>query len=130
MTAEQQSHLELVSGDRVVALRRLRTLHKQATIVETIIQPLSIFPDIDKESVFPNSLYGLYQEKYGITIVQVRDELRAVALPEQYADLLELAAGTPVIYVERASINLAGRAVEWSTAFCSTEKFVYFSNLK
>jgi GntR family transcriptional regulator len=129
-TAEEQGHLDLESDERVVEIQRLRYLNTEPTIVETIIQPLSIFPDIDKETEFPNSLYGLYQEKYGITIVQVRDELHAVALPEQFADALKLAAGTPVICVERASINLEGRVVEWSKAYCSTEKFVYFSNLK
>jgi GntR family transcriptional regulator len=127
---EEQEHLALQAGDMVVEIKRLRYLKSEPTIIENIIQPLTIFPDIDKESVIPNSLYGLYQEKYGITIVQVRDELHAVGLPDEYAEQLGLAAGTPVICVERASINIEGRVVEWSKAFCSTEKFVYFSNLK
>lgn len=123
------SHLQQKSGSEVVEMVRLRKLHDQATVIETIIQPLAVFPDIDKETELPNSLYTLYQEKYGISIVSVRDELHAVALPEVQAKYLGLAAGTPVLMIERASINIDGRVVEWSQAYCSTENFVYLVNL-
>lgn len=128
-TDQECSHLQQTSGSEVVEMARLRKLHDQATILETIIQPLSVFPDIDKETELPNSLYTLYQEKYGISIVSVRDELQAVALPEVHAEHLGLAAGTPVLMIERASINIDGRVVEWSQAFCSSENYVYLVNL-
>ena len=85
----------------------------------------SIFPDIDKEPELPNLLYTLYQEKYGISITSVRDELRAAKLPKAFAKHLGLAAGSPVLMVERTSRHIDGRAVELSRAYGSTEKFVY-----
>jgi GntR family transcriptional regulator len=126
---EEASHLQLENGAAVVEMVRLSKLHDQATILETVIQPLAVFPDIDKETELPDSLNTLYQKKYGISIVSVRDELKAVALPETQAKHLGLATGEPVLMIERASINIDGRVVEWSRAYCSSENFVYLVNL-
>jgi len=127
---QEQSQLNLSDGESVVEMHRIRSLEGEAVIVERIIQPLSVFPDIDLEPSIPNSLYTLYQEKFGISIVEVREELRAVGLPAESADSLGLNVGTPVLCVERASINIDGRVVEWSQALCKTEHFVYSVSLK
>ena len=124
-TRAEQSRLELKVGDQVVELVRVRQLKDRPVSVETVIQPLAVFPDIDLHAELPNSLYTLYQEQYGISIVSVQDEVRATALPRKFSAHLGLPAGTPVLAVERASSHIDGRVVEWSTAFCSTEHFVY-----
>ncbi len=129
-TSIEAKHLDLKSKEKVVELYRVRTLKKKPVIVERIIQPLAIFPDIDKIVDLPNSLYTLYQDKFSISIVEVREELRAVNLPERYAKHLEMDANEPVLLVERASVNIDGRVVEWSEAFCKTEDFVYSVNLR
>lgn len=118
-------HLELDTGEQVVELTRLRFIKDQPAVVENVIQPLSIFPDIDKVDDLPNSLYSLYQESYGISIVSVEDELQAVAMPRKFAKYLELSPDTPVLMVERSSRHIDGRVVEWSQAYCRTEQFVY-----
>ncbi|MGK0499690.1 MAG: GntR family transcriptional regulator [Oceanicoccus sp.] len=129
-TKEEKAQLQLNGKSQVVEMVRLRSLQGEPAILEMIIQPLSIFPNIDKEADIPNSLYTLYQEKYGISIISVRDELRATIVPNEYAKKLGLPIGSPVLMVARASINIDGRAVEWSRAYCSTEKFVYAVDLK
>jgi len=129
-TSVELKHFDLTGEQEVVEMVRLRFLQGEPTVVEKIIQPLSVFPDIDKEAEIPNSLYTLYQEKYGISIVEVRDELHAAALPSEYAAHLGLADGAPVLMIERASLHIDGRVVEWSQAYCSTEKYVYLVNLK
>jgi len=122
--------LDLSEGERVSEVVRVRSLNGKATILEHVIQPLSVFPDIDKEPELPNSLYSLYQEKYGISIVGVKEELRAAQLNAEQAKLLGLPEKNAVLMVERSSINIDGRVVEWSQAFCSTEKYVYSVSLR
>jgi GntR family transcriptional regulator len=109
----------------VVELTRVRSIHNKPAIIEKVIQPLSVFPDIDKNTDLPNALYILYQEKYGITVMSVNDEIRAVEIPDAYAQHLDLAKGSPVLMIERSSVNIDGRVVELSTAYCSSENFVY-----
>ncbi len=129
-TDVEAAKLGLREVEDVVEMTRLRSLLEKPTILETIIQPLSIFPDIDRQAEIPNSLYTLYQDKYGISIVEVCDELHAVALPAEHAQHLQLEPGRAVMMVERASINIDGRTVEWSQSYCSSENFVYCVNLK
>jgi len=126
---QECSKLSLSSSDLVVEMVRLRSINDVPAIFETVIQPLSIFPDIDKEEELPNSLYTLYQEKYGISIVEVRDELRAVNLGAKVAKILGLKENQAGLMAERSSVHIDGRVVEWSQAYCKPD-FVYALTLK
>jgi|TARA_B110000259_G_scaffold68026_1_gene80175 GntR family transcriptional regulator len=121
--------LNLKANELVVELTRVRSIHNKPAIIEKVIQPLSVFPDIDKNTDLPNALYILYQEKYGITIMSVSDEVRAVEISKDYAQHLDLPEGSPVLMIERSSVNIDGRIVEFSTAYCSSENLVYSVHL-
>lgn len=129
-TDGEAQNLGLDTELSLVQVTRIRSINGKPAIFERVLQPLAIFPDIDKERELPNSLYTLYQEKYNISIVEVRDQLQAVSLPADIAAHLNLAANTPALMTERASINIDGRIAEWSQAFCSTDNFVYSVSLK
>lgn len=125
VSEDEAKKLSLDANALVVELTRVRSIHNKPAIIEKVIQPLSVFPDIDKNTDLPNALYILYQEKYGITVMSVNDEIRAVEIPDAYAQHLDLAKGSPVLMIERSSVNIDGRVVELSTAYCSSENFVY-----
>jgi len=129
-TARERKLLKLKAKSLVIEMTRVRSLNNEPTILEKVIQPLSVFPNLDKEKEIPNFLYALYQEKYGISISEVHEEIRATVLNNKQAKLLKLPNKTPALLIERSSINIDGRVVEWSEAFCSTENFVYTVNLK
>lgn len=129
-TELEKLKLSLTDESDVVEMVRLRSILDKPAIFEKVIQPLAVFPGIDEEREFPNSLYALYQEKYGISIVEVRDELHAVKLKEDVAKQLNLPIGSAALMTQRSSINIDGRVVEWSQAYCSTEDFVYSVTLK
>ena len=130
INAREVKILGLEKNEQVCEMVRVRSLLGTKTVLERVIQPLSIFPAIDKEKEIPNSLYSFYQENYSISIVRVEEELKATTLNINQAELLNLPENTPVLMVERASINIDGRIVEWSEALCSTDKFVYSVSLR
>jgi len=122
--------LNLEETESVCEMIRVRSLLGVKTVLERVIQPLSTFPGIETEAVIPNALYSFYQEKYGISIVRVQEELRATTLNPDQAELLDKKQGDAVLMVERSSINIDGRVVEWSQALCSTDRFVYSVDLR
>ena len=122
--------LDLEQGEWVVELTRLRYLFEVPQLLEFLIQPLSVFPDIDMIEDMPNSLYTLYQDQYGISIVRTHDELSAGTVPAEYASVLGVELTTPVLTVSRQSINIDGRVVEWSRAYGKTEDLVYSVDLQ
>lgn len=130
VSSREAQALNIGLEEDVVELTRVRSLKGVPTILEYVIQALSIFPGIDEEEELPNALYTLYQEKYRISIVEVREEIRATVLTQEQADLLSTKVGTPALVVERSSINIDGRVAEWSTALCTTENFVYSVSLR
>ncbi len=129
-TKPEQLTFNLDSKLQLVEMIRLRTINDLPAIYEIVLQPLALFPDIDKERDLPNSLYTLYQEKYGVSVVEVRDELSAVILTEEVADQLALKAGSAALKNTRASISIDGRVIEVSTAYCSSDNFVYSVTIK
>ncbi|GHA02520.1 GntR family transcriptional regulator [Arenicella chitinivorans] len=129
-TKQEQSRFGLGSNVQLVEMQRLRTIKDLPAIYEIVVQPLSLFPDIDKEKELPNSLYTLYQEKYGMSVVEVRDELSAVILSEEIAEHLDLKPGAPALKNTRSSISIDGRVIEVSTAYCSSNNFVYSVTIK
>lgn len=126
----EQRKLGLSDNIAVAEMARLRMIHAKPAIFEKVIQPLAVFPGIDDVTEIPNSLYAYYQEQYGISIVEVRDELHAVTLDQEVAEHLHLDTGSAALMTERSSVNIDGRVVEWSQAYCSTESFVYSVTLK
>jgi len=129
-TDRETEKLNLGTEKSVLQVTRIRSINGKPAIFERVLQPLAIFPGIDKELELPNSLYTLYQEKYNISIVEVRDELQAVSLPVDIANHLNLEENSPALMTERASVNIDGRVAEWSQAYCGTDNFVYSVSLK
>lgn len=126
---EERNKLALPAGSEAHEVTRLRYLNDKPALLEFVIQPLSIFPGIDQLEALPNSLYTLYQDRFDISIIRAHDELRAGSLPAALAPHLDLPANHPVLIADRLSINIDDRAVEWSTAYCSTEHFSYSVDL-
>jgi len=122
--------LSLDNTEYVSELTRVRSFDGKPLIYEVVIQPLSIFPGLDKITDLPNSLYGFYQSHFGVSIVEAHDELRAVALAAKIAAYLDLSAASPALMTERSSIDIDGRIVEISQAYCNTQDFVYSALLK
>ena len=99
-----------------------------ALLIKNEDQKSKDYEDI-KDIFRPSHADYTYQEKYGITIMSVTDEVRAIEISKDYAKYLDLSEGSPVLMIERSSVNIDGRIVEFSTAYCSSENFVYSVHL-
>jgi GntR family transcriptional regulator len=98
-----------------------------ATILEKIILPSGLFPDLGRPQAIdlPNTLYELYETRYGITIHRAEEQLRAVTATNHDAYLLGLEAGTPLLEIERIALTLDGTPVELRISRCNTARHHY-----
>jgi GntR family transcriptional regulator len=129
-TAEEQRKLGLRDGAKVVEIARVRLIDGVASIAETIVIPLSLFPDIDKRASLPNTLYSLYQGAYGINIVAAEEELRADLVRKDDARKLAMPLGSPILHIERVAIAIDGTRVEWRVSRCDSRNLVYAVTIK
>jgi GntR family transcriptional regulator len=127
--ARTAAALALRPGARVVRIERLRSLGGEVCIVERIALPRALFPGIEKRAL-PNNLYELYRSDFGVTMVRASEKLKAVAATRRDAKYLGLAAGAPLLSVDRTAIAADGRPAEWRLSLCRTDTLHYWSDLR
>lgn len=112
-------------GTPVIRIRRVRSLDGQPAIAETITVPQLLFPDLADIREVPNTLYDLYERRYGVTIARAVERLSAVAADERDAKLLGVAPGAPLLEIDRTALALDGDPVEWRVSRCLTATHHY-----
>lgn len=124
-TSDEQLKLHLRENAKVIEISRRRLIDGKPAIVETIVVPVTLFPDLDKRVPLPNTLYSLYQSAYGINIVAVEEEVRAELVRKDDAKKLNLPVGSPLLRIDRLAIALDGSRVELRVSRCNNRDLVY-----
>lgn len=127
-TADERRVLKLGPKERVVFVRRLRASRGVPMMVETVTLPLRRFPEMERYAEeFPNTLYDLYQFRFNVTIRQVAEVLRAVTASEEDSELLKVAAGAPLLEIDREAFTFDHEPVEWRVSRLDTRHTAYLS---
>ncbi len=123
--------LGLRAGAVVTRLKRLRLLGTRVAIIERIAVPRALFPGLGDapRAELPNELYRHYEIVYGVTVARAVERLKAVAATPAEAQALGLAAGAPLLEIDRIAYALDGRAVEWRRSRCDTSAHHYLSEI-
>ena len=128
--ASEGKKLELRKKDAIFEITRLRLIKGEPVIRETVILPQRVFPRLDRIGELPNTLYSLYQSKFGITIAAAREELRAAAATRDDQASLGLKTGSPILVIGRVALSLTGQPVEWRESRVRTDNLVYAVTLQ
>ncbi len=130
--AAETERLGLEPGAVVLRILRTRNLDDRPVIVERISVPVTLYPDLGAEGrpALPNTLYDLYQRRYGVTIVRAVERLRAVAAEDEDCRHLGVEAGTPLLEIDRVALSLDGRAAEWRLGRVATERHHYLCEVE
>jgi GntR family transcriptional regulator len=128
--ADEARRLAVARGTPLVRIHRLRSLGGTVAVSERIAVPAVRFPGLELGDPVPNNLYGLYAERFGVTVARATESLKAVPCPAPDAALMGVAPGAPVLAIDRLAADLDGRGVEWRVSLCRTDRFHYLSDLK
>lgn len=123
----ETAKLNLAPGSSVVSIERIRKFDDQPTMLETITLPSKPFAELGNVGAcdLPNMLYELYEKKFGITIHNAEEQLRAVAASKRDGALLGLEAGAPLLEIERIAKTLDNSPVELRISRCITRNHHY-----
>ena len=105
--------LELEPGAAVVRVERLRLAGRLALTLEDSWVPSGRFPGIEDLDL-RGSIYALMRDLYGRVPVRVVETLEPVVAQRHSAELLGVAAGSPLMLVERTAFDSDGVAVEFA----------------
>ena len=76
----------------------------------------------------PNTIYNLYQDAFGISVVRTEERLRAAA-GEEHAKLLKIKIGAPVLAIRRIAFDMRNDPVELQISTVNTASHEYFAEL-
>ncbi len=106
--AQVREDLFLGSEEKVIALRRLRSIAAEPILVTESFLPESLFPGLADVDFTSEGLYQTLRTKYGAKIVRVRRAIESVGATDEIARLLGLAPGGPVMYIENTAYSERG----------------------
>jgi len=112
---EAAAKLAIPQSEKVIRIRNLLQLDGAPVIVDDITLPAAMFSGLN-ERIFANrenTIYHLYQSRFGINVVRTHERLRAVAAPRDVASLLAVAPGAPLLQISRVALTYRDKPVEW-----------------
>src|SRR5690606_41356948 len=117
--------LSMRASDVVVNLRRLLSFDQVPTILDDIWLPGAAFKGLTAESLarYRGPLYALFESEFGVSMVRAEEKIKAVAVSDEQAGLLNIASGSPVLQVERVSFTYCDRPMELRRCLYLTDRF-------
>ena len=130
-SAAEASALGIATHDKVIRIRNLLSLAARPAIVDDITLPAELFPGLS-EKIFrarDNTIYHLYQQRYGINVLRTDERLRATLAAGEVAALLQVPAGAPLLEIRRVALTFRDRPVELRVSRVDSARFDYHNTL-
>jgi GntR family transcriptional regulator len=106
-------YLEIDPGEKVIEIRRLRSINGEPIQIVTTYIPLAICPALAAADLTDRSLYEFLEAECGIVLARGRRYIEAVLASESEAQLLEIDRGAPLVLLDSISYAADGRPIEY-----------------
>jgi len=129
--ADAARALGIAPSDKVIRIRNLLALSERPVIVDDITLPAQLFPGLT-EKIFrarDNTIYNLYQSRYGINVLRTDERLRGALATRDVAALLQLPVGAPLLEIRRVALTFRDRPVELRLSRVDTARHDYHNTL-
>jgi DNA-binding GntR family transcriptional regulator len=112
-------------------LRRSPGKKRQGAASWTDIYVDQTFSDVLKDSRVPRTaIYTLIERKYGETVVEIQQDIKAALVPKEHADALGAKPNSPALLITRRYFGTGGRLMEVTMNLHPADRFHYSMCLK
>ena len=124
--------LKMREGDRVLRFRNVLSLEGTRLMLDDIILPERLFPKLTEKRLRerPSTLYNLYQDDFGISVVRTTQRLRAALASREAARALGLTAGMPMLEIHRVAYAYNDLPVEFRISHVDTSRHDYVGDTR
>ncbi|MBA4342684.1 MAG: GntR family transcriptional regulator [Methylibium sp.] len=123
---DEQLSLELKTGERVARLERQRLADSVVMAYEVSVLPESVLPDPQRVE---SSLYA-HLAQLGGAPVRALQHIRAINADAKLAALLEVPAGSAVLFITRVGYVASGKAVELTHSYCRSDYYDFVAEMR
>ena len=129
--AEIARALALRAGDTVLQVRRVLSFAGIPTILEDLWLPGGPFKGLTAERLeeYNGTMYALFETEFGVRMVRAEEKIRAVLADDTQQSLLGVAAGTPLLSVERVAYTYNDTPMELRRGYYRTDSHHYHNML-
>jgi GntR family transcriptional regulator len=123
--------LALKAGEAAVQVRRLLLADDAPVVLDDLWLPGTAFKGLTMERLeaWRGPLYSLFETEFAVRMIRAEEKIRAVAATVEDAAQLGVAAGGPLLSVERLSYTYGDRPVELRRGLYRTESHHYRNEL-
>lgn len=117
------SALQLTSPEKAVKIVRLRLSTSVPLLLETSFVPAQLCPGLESVDLESQSLYGVLEGQYGLTLESTRQTVEATVANEYEVQLLQVEPGTAMILLQGVTYADNDKAVEYVKAIYRGDRF-------
>lgn len=119
--------LKIKPGDPVFLISNIMLMGSKPTLLDTIFIPQLLFSGLTREQFIErdSTIYDLYRDSFGISVVKTIDQLSAVSADHQTAKKLDLALSAPLLEIIRTAFTFEDRPVELRRTLLNTENYEF-----
>jgi len=123
--------LELKAAEGAILVRRTLAQDGRPVVLDEIWLPAGLFKGLTTERLtdYVGPMYRLFETEFDVRMIRAEEKIRAVAADAATAALLEVAAGTPLLSVERLSFTYGDKPVELRRGLYRTDGHYYRNTL-
>lgn len=128
---EEADRLGIARGDPVYRIRNLLRITGIPVLLDDIAIAAARFSGLDTEAFGQRegTIYGLYQQRYGISVIRIAERLSACLADSEAAGLLGVAPGAPLLRIARVAYSYHDTPVEYRVSRVNTANHEYYSDL-
>jgi GntR family transcriptional regulator len=129
LTDELELKLDVPEDRHIIYLKRVRLVGQEPVLLQETYLPHAVCPALLAEELERQSVLELLEARCGVRVTRVRDYIEVIALGEEDARILGLAAGSPALLLEQ--YFYAGDAqVMYTRSVKRPERFRFFIELE
>ena len=119
--------LDLKKGDALWHLTNRLSLQGEIVSLDEIYLPKQAFSTLteDRLRVRQTTLYQMYQDEFGLTVMRAAERVRAVVATSDQARRLKVKTGTPLLQIVRIAYTIDDRPVELRYSYVQTDHCEY-----
>jgi len=114
-------------GSPLFNISNLLSLRGEVTSVDDIYLPTALFPGLTEERLRTRktTLYQMYQDEFGISVVRTSERVRGCATTRSQARLLKTTPGAPLLQIIRCAYSFHDQPVELRNSYVNTQYCEY-----
>lgn len=124
---EAAEGLAIAPGEAVFHIINLLLLGGAPVLLDEVRIPAGLFPGLTERDFVARetTMYGFYQEHFGLTVFRIVDRLSAIPADSKTARRLAVPVFTPILAFTRIAYAFGGRPVEYRRTYIHTHAYEY-----